>query len=1232
MSNVQMEVIPSSDPAEGLASPFKWPASSLSAAFYVFAGSSLPEPASTPASPPAEPEPVPSPQDEAPLFATRTFRQRNAQQLKPFSLEAARYVANMNKRDWQDAVVVQRKTAELDSRELKAKKRAVLERGADDLDGWLELEDGMQVRREEQEAARMARPDEFVRQRKKQKLSEQEIRDRLLRQTLAAGRRSDSDSDGTLLFCCSIIPSSSRLGGEKRKKRKEDMRKSTAATSSRHDSAIDIDSSSSPPVASTSKHTTKRARSAEPSRRAVKANRAIELDTSSSPARQARSDSSEGTDEDGSDDEAIERRRRRPPRAASVDSPPEKFELKGKRKKQLQGMMPKVFLKRAKADLQLMAKEKAEGHEAPELHTRGSGDEAAESEEEAEAELDASRAAVVRKRPVDEDEPFRLQGDTESEGDARAVEDASSEEDAHNAVSNWLHANAPRRKHHVQRPQHHAKSTAPSGRDIIDRLLHQSRKQATKRTGPKKAFRKRRPLQERRRNVPNAMDIDDDLDLLDELKQLRPEPSRKGHATSSTRRHPAQVRSLADDDTLFTQYDFGNEPLGGANRYRAPAGNVHEIPPVHLDAFPVTKPGKAKRDAEWASFSKFSYDFGIQPLPSRLQCRPLSYIGAGHLFRFLQFVEDPLTFSQAACTVFPFGIQLDFDMALDALVDVLPRLCDNIIDQAAAALSSATDEKLFADDAVEVIRFLGAFFSRPCDLEDSNVLSTVQSQLDHMERRLNGLEGVPERRAAFQIYLLPLQWALLELSIRMHFVAATAGIDASTLPAIEFLFRKLVNALLDYGINRSGKALKALQNPGQTLIEDGSLLVWACLLNTSLSTKGSAISVDVLDEQAFWILVEGELAKKQASDGVHPVVAAEAAAYLAMLCCALSQVSGTGQVLLKPRLAAHWATVAHALDPISVTELGRESSHLSNSELTRRDGYIWTLMARCLIFVHRWHWTIGTNEALLPKLNELLRARSLKNSTVDGSRDFPSFLIHYSGAVDTQLKAKEDSTFHLFLKLLLCMAQAQNHLPSEERARVLSTALMRIAPLATKVPYTRDNPVLDSDRSMLINRYSMFATFVIVSPQVMSKRLGQIRSVLSYEQADDLARSVILRAMMYLALVFRHHELPLDGLVGWFASICTYLREQYVELEKKRALQAIPTAIVQRGMSAITHSAEKEKASKELATSLFRIAIALTMILRAWQNIMVADGSGASYPDKAWLDHGRCFCPTEVDS
>lgn len=863
--------------------------------------------------------------------------------------------------------------------------------------------------------------------------------------------------------------------------------------------------------------------------------------------------------------------------------------------------MPGVFFKKAQADLELMKEERYAGRQYPELYDRGSADEESD-ESTGEENHDYRHRAVVRRRSVDNCFDFRLQGDTESELELSGEDDCGEPED--DLVTTWLGKNAPKRDS--------TKNRQRGAKDLIDKMLcHQNRS---------KYQRKDRAVSKARRHVLQERQNERDWTG----NGIRPNKEKK-KKRKKTIHSGIHTYSLADDDTLFSVPTFSH-PTYEADRHQGGPVAITDgntIPSVDFGTGRIQTANPFTN--KWSNFHKFSYDFGIETLPARVSFENNSYIGKGHLYTFLQFLRDPRQNSAIPEITFPFGIQLDTGMSSDNFIDLLPRLCDNIVDQA-NTFSREEITLLDSTEACEVLRFAGIFLaSQSVDTTLCELCSAIQTQFDYMERRIGAFIIPAVNASTFALYRLPMQWAFLNLVVRMHVMAMIHDISNDTIPAIEFTIRRLVKALLTYGLNRSGKALKTIMTPDNTLIKDASLQTWTCLVNMCLN-QSLVDSVPLPNERMLWDIVESEMARQQDIEHGHPIMLAETNAYLAMFLCAMSQISPSGTVLPKARLKARWSVITNALEPVSVEGLQEHTIHQSNADLARRDGYVWTLAARCLIFVHRWHWPLDSKESLLPRLYDIINARSFKNLSIDGARDFPNFIQNYNRQICTDLEPRQDSTFHLFLKLLIVACKDKAAANQHEHERHCNRLIMRVMPLKRNIPYTRNVAILDTDRSMLANLYSLFLTFVIVSPLPMSKRLVQFKSFLSFEDADDLARPIIIRAIMYFAVIFRQHDLELSSIIDWFSSICTYLRAQYAEVEKRRCMQQSQGKTTVKGMSAISNYAQKEKESKDLANQQFRIAVSFTMILRAWQNIMLAkadDSAVITYPDVSWLNCGE---------
>lgn len=77
----------------------------------------------------------------------RSLRNRTAAQLNPYSIEQAKYTRTLLRNGWQGAVVAGPRRGEETAEELHRKKVAAALAPKDDLDGWLEYEEGQPVAR-----------------------------------------------------------------------------------------------------------------------------------------------------------------------------------------------------------------------------------------------------------------------------------------------------------------------------------------------------------------------------------------------------------------------------------------------------------------------------------------------------------------------------------------------------------------------------------------------------------------------------------------------------------------------------------------------------------------------------------------------------------------------------------------------------------------------------------------------------------------------------------------------------------------------------------------------------------------------------------------------------------------------------------------------------------------------------------------------------------------------------
>lgn len=883
-----------------------------------------------------------------------------------------------------------------------------------------------------------------------------------------------------------------------------------------------------------------------------------------------------------------------------------RMNLAGKRKKALGLMMPAVFMKKAQADLRLMEREKREGVNSG--SDMGSGDEVAVASDDSEGRQ--RHRARKRKVPRLLDQPLVLDGEAftdESSDDGRATPVESSEEEG-DAVSSWLHNFAPRRQKVTEE-------------DIVDRFLKRSRGKSQsvasasrKRpitTGQGRAREKqqdgRRPQLHEKQNTIHSTHARETGGGKDRgAASLKPKQSRNSA--------PTKIIPLDTDLALFQQ-------LGRVQNHSA--SHPHCNPPPQLPPLPRASPDPVDRSddhEQWASFGKFSHDFEIERLPFGVQFPAHSFVKRGHLFSLLNPPPSPAPTRSSN----PFGISLRSTATPEDIEAALPLVCDAIFDHLAQTMD-VLDLSESGDGAYgEALRFVGAYVSEilpTCtEAERTHFATATCPQLERLDTRLDSLKPGETSARSFNNHRLTIAWYLVDIVTRLASVCgAIDGSRVSRQAAI------LIRRLVDHGVEHTTKSLKAVSSGGdesiERMVDDPSVEAWLGLVSLAISTVGAEVGLQEVD---LWRLVEEATVASLPAHAVKGPIAGEVISYTAMMLCAISQFTPSGLSTSSPRLGAHWPTAARALEPILPAALSRSDHSLSNTAIARRDRYLWTLFARCLVFVTRWGWKLDVaagagrgREELLPKLFDLLNARRLADLTIEAGGDLPPFLQdleQFEGGGSLALDKKHDTAFSIFLKLVI---HAAHHLPptlaDADRRRQLTRLFLRLAPIHSG-PWTRRSPELLGSDSTLMNHYSLHMTFAMLCPSSAAQRLDQARRLVQFAEVDEEARRTVIRAALYFARVFRWQGLRVTPVVEWLVGIAGQLKSEYGEVEK-----------VWRREERAKGGVGATGAGKGKKDKLWQRVVLLTMVLRSVQLLLRWSREGettTAYPDVALLHPG----------
>ncbi|SCZ94370.1 BZ3500_MvSof-1268-A1-R1_Chr12-2g03853 [Microbotryum saponariae] len=1164
---------------------------------------------------PPEPEP-----------AGRALRQRTLAQLNPYSIEQARYTRTLLKNGWQGAVVAGvRKGDEMTKEEMMRKKEELRKKGKDDLGGWLEFEEGEMVRRGQDGSRRMDTEQTsgsedgealLEREARRRKRMQREVARAMgprgvgiLESSVPLRRTNDgNDHRGNPVERANqdqAHPTAKRIPGKLSKGmnqsriRKNEGEEHTPDESSEQDDTNSSASSSAPVVGESSKKRKRALPSKSLHARSKRSaldksaldSRILEVEMSASSDSSDQEEDSDEEDEDQSMDSASSSSPRRPP----LVSPKDKTKLQGKRKKALGMMMPAVFMKKAQKDLVAMEREKREGLTSG--SDFGSGDDERLSSSD---HAPAKGVARIRRVPeLDLAGPLRLKGDAftdESDEDEDMMGRGSEEEAEEDAVESWLHAFAPRRR-------------VNNDEDIVDRFLKRAKKNTvgTKRkntkagnpTGSKtneKSKTHRRPPLHDKGNRPSH----DQTGLTANKANTRPSDQHSRSNRSSSRPRPMRKAvSLDTGDAIFTyarqaslHLVLDEEPgqsdieqisprLAPRNMGGVPAVVTRDAPrPPSMTATKTTTttaPSRAPADENehWATFGKFSHDFEIELLPVGLQLDGSSFVRRGHLESLLRRHTPDESAHNTRLTLGE--LALDGAMTPEAVEAMLPQFCDSVF------------EVICQGDEAEMMTCSGALHLLGRVISSGNVIPTslsasISSQLNRLEERLDSVSDVAKDVKAFSGRRLVLLWYGFDLAIRL----------AQPAELVHSLASKLIDRLVHRGVESTMKGLKCASSSPETALNDISLHVWLGLVSVAVQDFDGM----TWRQADLWMITLERIAAQLSPRAQKGPIAGEIMSYTTMMLCAISQFSYLGISTSTPRLSAHWGVVMRALQPINVVALARPDRALSNTAIARRDRYIWTLFARCLVFVDRWNWKIDQRSDVLPKLYDILNARCLADLSIETHGDFAIFLQHpdqFNSTKALVLDPKDDTAFSIMLKLITNASQAA---VASGEFRQLTRLFSRLTPMTSQA-WTRASPELLRSHSTLVNHYSLLITFarLIAAARPASnlalQYLDQARRLIDLAQVDEEARRINVRAVLYFMLAFQAHNLDLASASMWFGSITTQLKKEYIDIEKQRRID-------NRGLGRKAGNLPRPTGNDPL----WHRAVLLTMILRSIQLVL----------------------------
>ena len=335
-----------------------------------------------------------------------------------------------------------------------------------------------------------------------------------------------------------------------------------------------------------------------------------------------------------------------------------------------------------------------------------------------------------------------------------------------------------------------------------------------------------------------------------------------------------------------------------------------------------------------------------------------------------------------------------------------------------------------------------------------------------------------------------------------------------------------------------------------------------------------------------------------------------------------------GVTLSLPHVAPHWSMISETLGQLRLRFDETVEANMSFSALAKRDQYVRVLLRRCYDLVATWGWRMEGAELALSKLFEIFNSHKLADLPSESDHDFAPFLRDFDEGTLWQDAGGDDSCFHILIKLLARAGRDLRGSASDARDgdRRISRLFSRITPIRV-MSFTRSNVPTSGQRSMLFNHYALVMLYLYLVPSQAHQRLRQIRGFLAFKEADFGSQLACIRAVMYAAVIFRHHRLDLAPITSWFGEVTETLMHEYEVLEKTTGSQ------VRRGrdghgvvpLAPVFENAQARQAALRRQNEVARLIIA---VLRSLQHVIQHPRLGASskpvYPELDLLH--KCEC------
>ncbi|KAG8998194.1 hypothetical protein FRB90_012355 [Tulasnella sp. 427] len=553
-------------------------------------------------------------------------------------------------------------------------------------------------------------------------------------------------------------------------------------------------------------------------------------------------------------------------------------------------------------------------------------------------------------------------------------------------------------------------------------------------------------------------------------------------------------------------------------------------------------------------------DFGFSCPPIGSAFGASTYLGSGRLTRLLSLLNS----NALPLHPEPLG-PLNHGLRVAELEDRLPSLFDLIFEW---ATHSRLEQSAGLGNITEVMTFLNDYVSWVPQVEGGQdvprVLMLLAEQVQHLMERLE-LRLSDERYETDQ-RILRVLWFAVEHSLRVWKAKRViqAGDEEHAIPQIlsdalqpqtaaHRYLSKLISGLIE------APTVRFTSDEAGGEVQPRSLKgvvaeLWICCLHLTEAVEEANGPFG----HPLWTRVTGTLTggNEGGSNGAG-LETSETIWRSIFTVIITSSFSPAGVLGPNPKVPHCWPLVVHALGAVRL-EADKEKEVRTPAEvLQKRDAYIRLVLARCLTVVTRWGWNLCGADTLFRSLIGIFRSRKFENLRGETS-DFPHFLRSPDDQAWLAEYDKKETSFGVFLKLVLHAVRdyerdSRGPTFTQKQTRKLASLVFPIG----ATPFTRGNPPVGREISMLFNRFAAAVIVIHLEPSTAKNRVQQARRYLDFAHAESDSRSACIRGLMLIGIAHRRRQLDMTEVMVWYNDIATSLLADLVQAEKSNHNMAV---------------------------------------------------------------------------